>query len=86
MIEFVNRNLEKTQPSYFYFVEEFVTTFKMDEGENDSFSHIQKFDGKDLLKCKTDSEKYYWQRLFICQSHECNYVGNQIPWGQKRNM
>lgn len=63
MIEFVNRNLEKTKPDYFYLVEEFVTTFKMDEGKNDPFSHDQKFDGKNLLKCKTDAEKYYRQRL-----------------------
>ena len=63
MIEFVNRNLEKTEPDYFYLVREFVTTFRMDEGKNEPFSHKQKFEGKDLLKCKTEAEKYYWERL-----------------------
>ncbi len=63
MIEFVNRNLEKTEPDYFYLVREYVTTFKMDEGKNEPFSNEQKFEGKDLLKCKTEAEKYYWERL-----------------------
>ena len=63
MIEFVNRNLEKTEPDYFYLVREFVTSFQMDEGKNEPFSHEQKFEGKDLLKCKTEAEKYYWERL-----------------------
>ena len=62
MIEFVNRNLEKTEPDYFYLVREFVTTFEKDEGKNEPFSHEQKFEGKDLLKCKTEAEKYYWER------------------------
>lgn len=63
MIEFVNRNLEKTEPDYFYLVREHVTTFQMDDGKNEPFSHEQKFEGKDLLKCKTEAEKYYWERL-----------------------
>jgi hypothetical protein len=63
MIEFVNRNLEKTEPDYFYLVREHVTTFKMDIGENDSFTHEQKFEGKNLLKSKTEAERYYWNRL-----------------------
>lgn len=63
MIEFVNRNLEKTEPDYFYLVWEYVTTFQMDEGKNKPYSHKQKFEGKDLLKCKTEAEKYYRERL-----------------------
>lgn len=64
MIEFRNRNLEKTEPDYFYLVREFVTTFQMDENKNEPFTHEQKFDGKDLLKCKTEAEKYYWERRY----------------------
>ena len=63
MIELVNRNLEKTEPDYFYRVWEFVTTFGEDEGKNEPFSHEQDFKGKDLLKCKAEAEKYYWERL-----------------------
>jgi len=63
MIEFVNRNLVKTSPDYFYLVEEYVTTFEMDKGKNEPFWHDQKFEGKNLLKCRIDAEKYYWQRL-----------------------
>jgi hypothetical protein len=63
MIEFRNRNLEKTEPDYFYLVQEYVTTFQMDEGKNEPFSHEQKFEGKDLLKCKTEAEKCYWEKL-----------------------
>lgn len=63
MTEFINRNLEKTEPDYFYRVSEFVTTFGKDEGKNEPFSHEQDFKGNDLLKCKTDAEKYYWERL-----------------------
>jgi len=63
MIEFVNRNLEKTRPDYFYRVSEHVTTFGKDEGKNEGLSHEQDFKGKDLLKCKAEAEKYYWERL-----------------------
>ena len=63
MIEFINRSLEKTQPDYFYLVQQLVTTFGMDEGKNESFIHEEKFEGKDLLKCKTEAEKYYWEKL-----------------------
>lgn len=63
MIEFINKSLQKTEPDYFYLVREHVTTFKMDKGKNESFSHEQKFEDKNLMKCKTDSEKYYWERL-----------------------
>ena len=63
MIELVNRNLEKTEPDYFYLVRELVTTFGMDESKSESFSHEKKFEGKNLLKCKNDAEKYYWERL-----------------------
>lgn len=62
MIEFINRNIEKTEPDYFYLVREFVTTFQMDENTNEPFTHEQKFDGRDLLKCKTEAEKYYKER------------------------
>jgi hypothetical protein len=63
MIEFVNRNLEKTEPDYFYRVSEFVTTFGMDEGKNESFSHFEDFKGNDLHECKAKAEKYYLERL-----------------------
>ena len=63
MIEFVNRNLEKTEPEYFYLVREFVTTFLMDEGKNEPFCHEERFEGKDLLKCRAEAERYYWERL-----------------------
>jgi hypothetical protein len=63
MIEFVNRNLEKTEPDYFYLVKEYVTTFGKDEGKNEPFSHERIFDGKDLIKCKTAAEKYYYEKL-----------------------
>ena len=63
MIEFVNRNLEKTEPEYFYRVSEFVTTFGMDEGKNEPFSHFEDFKGNDLHECKAKAEKYYWERL-----------------------
>lgn len=63
MIEFVNKNLVTKEPSYYYLVEEMVTTFGMDEGKNEPIHHEQKFEGVDLLKCKADAEKYYWERL-----------------------
>ncbi|MFN8268563.1 MAG: hypothetical protein U0T31_11205 [Chitinophagales bacterium] len=63
MIEFVNRNLEKTEPDYFYRVSEFVTTFGMDEGKNEPFSHFEDFKGNDLHDCKAKAEKHYWERL-----------------------
>lgn len=62
-IEFVNRNLEKTEPDYFYRVSELVTTFKADPGKNEAFDHTEEFKGNDLLKCKTEAEKYYWERF-----------------------
>ena len=63
MIEFVNRNLEKTEPDYFYRVSEFVTTFGMDEGKNAPFSHFEDFKGNGLHECKAKAGKYYWERL-----------------------
>ena len=63
MVEFVNRNLEKTEPDYFYSEQEFVTTFQMDEGKNEPFSHEERFEGKDLLKCKIEATNYYYERL-----------------------
>lgn len=63
MREFVNRNLEKTEPEYFYRVSEFVTTFEMDEGKNKPFNHEEDFKGNDLLNCKAEAENYYWKRL-----------------------
>ena len=63
MIELVNRNLEKTEPDYFYRVTEFVTTFGMDEGKNEPFSHLEDFKGNDLHECKARAEKYYLERL-----------------------
>lgn len=64
MIEFINRNLEKTEPDYFYRVTEFVTTFGADPGKNEPFiTDGEDFKGNDLLKCKNDAEKYYWERL-----------------------
>lgn len=63
MVEFINRNLEKTEPEYFYRVSEFVTTFGMDEGENGSFRHWEDFKGKDLHQCKAKAENHYWERL-----------------------
>ncbi|MGM1056492.1 MAG: hypothetical protein ACQEWG_11455 [Bacteroidota bacterium] len=62
MIEFKNKNLERTEPKYFYRVSESVTTFKMDEGKNESFSHHEDFKGNDLPQCKVKAEKYYWER------------------------
>ena len=64
MIEFVNRNLERDECTYFYRVSEFATTFKQDEGENDSFCTHKDFKGRDLIKQKKESEKYYYERLF----------------------
>ena len=63
MIEFVNRNLEKTEPDYFYRVSEFVTTFGMDEGKKKPLSHFEDFKGNDLHDCKAKAEKHYWERL-----------------------
>ena len=63
MIEFINKNLERTEPDYFYRVSEFVTTFRMDDGKNESFSHYEDFKADNLLRCKTEAEKYYWERL-----------------------
>jgi hypothetical protein len=63
MIELVNRNLEKTEPEYFYRVSEFVTTYGMDEGKNEPFSHFEDFKGNDLHECKAKAEKYYRERL-----------------------
>ena len=62
MIELVNRNLEKTEPDYFYRVEEWVFTFEQDPGKNKPISHTQDFKQGDLLKCKVDAEKYYKER------------------------
>ena len=63
MIELVNRNLVTKEPSYHYWVAEMVTTFGMDEGKNEPICHEKIFEGVDLLKCKADAEKYYWERL-----------------------
>lgn len=63
MIELINRNLERTEPEYFYRVSEFVTTFGMDEGKNEPFSHFEDFNGNNLLECKVKAEKHYWERL-----------------------
>ncbi len=63
MIEFVNKNLVTKEPRYYYLVEEFVTTFGMDEGKNKPIRHEKIFEGVDLLKCKADAKKYYWERL-----------------------
>lgn len=63
MIEFVNRNLEKTEPDYFYRVSEFVTTFGMDESKKKPYSHFEDFKGNDLHDCKAKAEKHYWERL-----------------------
>ena len=54
---------EDREPEYFYRVAEFVTTFGKDEGKNEPFSHSEDFKGADLLKCKEQAEKYYWERL-----------------------
>ncbi len=63
MIELFNRNLEKTEPEYYYIVRQFVTTFGEDEGKNEPFETEDKFVGNDLMKCKTDAEKFYWEKL-----------------------
>ncbi len=63
MIEFVNKNLSKTEPEYFYRVNEFMTTFGKDPGNNNPISHAQDFKGNDLLKCKDEAEAYYFKRL-----------------------
>lgn len=63
MVEFINRNLEKTEPEYFYKVREHVTTFEKDEGKNKPFSTEKDFKGSDLKKCKTEAEQYYFERL-----------------------
>jgi hypothetical protein len=63
MAEFINRNLENREPEYFYAVVELVTTFGLDKGKNEPFSHRTEFKGNDLLKCKSDAEKFYFERL-----------------------
>jgi hypothetical protein len=51
------------EPIYFYRVSEFVTTFKLDPGKNESICYEQDFKDNDLLKCKAFAEKYYWERM-----------------------
>lgn len=63
MSEFVNLNLFRTQPVYFYKVSEFVTTFEADKGKNDPFTHEEIFKDNDLVKCRAKAETYYWKRL-----------------------
>jgi hypothetical protein len=63
MNEFVNKNLGETEPEFFYRVSEFMTTFGMDEGRNEPFSHDEDFKGNDLHECKKKAEQYYWDRL-----------------------
>jgi hypothetical protein len=48
---------------FFYRVYELVTTFDTDGIKNGSFSHDEDFKGNDLLLCRTEAEKYYWERL-----------------------
>lgn len=62
-MQFLNTDYRKSEPDYFYLVREFVTTFGMDEGKHHSFSHKQKFEGKNLLQCRADAIKYYNERL-----------------------
>ena len=54
--------MNEKAPKYFYRVEEFMTTFGMDVGKHEPFKHQQDFKGDDLLKCKQDAEKYYYER------------------------
>jgi hypothetical protein len=67
MIEFVNRNLEKTEPDYFYRVSQFVTTFGKDEGKTEPYTDEDDFKGNDLLKCKAEAEKCYWEKLEVLE-------------------
>src|SRR5215813_832315 len=63
MVEFTNRNLRKTEPDYFYLVREYVTTFGKDKGKREPYVHKQTFKNNDLLKCRAEAEKYYYERL-----------------------
>ena len=63
MVEFINKNLRRPDPSYYYLVREFVTTFGADQGNNEPFTHEEKFEGRDLLKCRSDAREYYMIRL-----------------------
>jgi hypothetical protein len=63
MIEFLNRNLRRSEPDYFYRVFELVTTFEADPGNNKLYDDTKNFKGRDLLKCKSDAEVYYKERL-----------------------
>lgn len=63
MPEFINRNLEKTEPDYFYTVTQLVTTFGKDDAKNEPFIYTERFQGNNLLKCKTQAEKYYYEKL-----------------------
>jgi len=55
--------LDKTEPIYFYVVTEYVTTFQMDDGKNEPYSHVTKFEGNNLMDCKYQAEQYYYERL-----------------------
>lgn len=60
MIEFRDKNA-KNEPDYFYEVSFTVTTGEGDEGK--SFSHVEKFEGRDLKKCRKAAEAYYYEKM-----------------------
>ncbi len=57
-MEFINKNLVNVNPELFYQVSEHVTTFKIDQ----SFDHVTEFRNRNLLKAKSEAEKFYHER------------------------
>ena len=49
--------------TYYYRVEEFVTTFEADPGKNESFSHTEEFKGPDFRECRRKAYAWYNERL-----------------------
>lgn len=63
MVEFRNRNLSKSEPDYFYQVDEYVTTFGKDVNKTDSFEHVEVFRDNDLYRARAKAFDYYNERL-----------------------
>ncbi|MDP2452651.1 MULTISPECIES: hypothetical protein [unclassified Kaistella] len=63
MVEFRNKNLSKSEPNYFYQVDEFVTTFGKDANKTDSFEHVEVFRDNDLYRARVKALDYYNERL-----------------------
>src|SRR4051794_10042479 len=56
-------NIYPKVTEFFYRVNELVTTFGDDGFKKDSFSHNEDFKDTNLLQCRIEAEKYYWERL-----------------------